>query len=251
MIEREEIEQAYWTKKEIKDEDVGKRLVQLFLERDDELKPAYWYGSDHTNDKNIKFDSEIQKKFMSALLDFTENHGILNNTHYGFSGSNQKKSEFAFNIDLGVVGDMFNTFSFRITHEYFISQERIDKFLTLGKEIILLLNPFYGKIHDIGDSVNSHKRGTTYNVLEKIPRIYWGNYFGDMYIERIGEEKLLSFNAYKTEKIGNGIYMQLSNSPLEFDSNECKQTRKKLESHIGKQCFGYEEHKTINELFRR
>jgi len=248
MIEREEIKQTFWTKKEIKDEIVGKRLVHLLIERDDELKPTYWYGGKY---ENKKIDNETSKLFTEALLDDTAINGFLQYTQYAFTNNDRKKRDFNFDIHFGGAGCEYNIFSFRISHEYFTNQERLDKFLTLSREIILLLNPFYGKIHDIGDGLKGVSNNQTYGVLEKVPRIFWGNYFGDIYIERIGEEKLLSCKAYKIEKIGNGIYIQLTKSPLEFETNECKQARKKLESYIGKQHFGYKEHKTINELFKR
>jgi hypothetical protein len=247
-MERALIEQTYWTKQNIKQEYIGKKLVTLFLERNDELKSIYWYGGKYTKQKNELITIDTPARFMKAFTDNKSINGILQYNQFSFSNSDRKKREFIFNISFGSIPNMFSDLSINISHEYFSSKERLKKFIEIGKEIIMIIKPFYGEINDVGDSVRSMNTNQTCDVLNKIPRIFWGNYFGDLYIERIGEDKLLSFKAFKTEKIGDGIYIQLTDSPLDYSKKEFIHARKELENHIGKKLIGYKEFNTKDFL---
>ena len=238
-----EIKQTFWTKKSLKTEVFGKEIKKIFLNRNDELLPTYWYGSHYTKSKNVKIEEDSPILFMKALLDDTTINGFMQNTQYGFTNSDRKKREFIFDISFGGTPKTFYTFSFSISHEYFTCIERIIKFLNIGKQIIELINPIYGKIHDIGDSVETRKRGQTLDVYNKIPRVYWGNFINNEYIQKIGDKKLESFEAYKNEIIANGRFIQLTESPFDFNTKDFKEKQKKLEKIIGKKFLGYKEAK--------
>ena len=238
MNERKYLDFTFWTKKNIKDKVIGIKLSQLFLERNDELKPEFWWGGIY---KNKRIDDNTPNQFMNELLDFTEKYGILQKVTYTFASSERKSRDFIFRILFGFIPKMFSHLSFSISHEYFTSQERINKFLSISRELILLFRPFYAKYHDMSDSVNSMTNKQTMDVLNKIPRVYWGNYFGEMYLQKITDKKLESFEVFKNEKIGNGRFIQLTATPFDFNTKEFKEKQKRLEKIIGKKFLGYKE----------
>ena len=238
MTERQQISFTFWTMTNIKDENIGIKLSQLFLERNDELKPEFWWGGKY--DK-VKVNETAPKQFIGALIDFTENHGFLEYTRYIFSSKESKSREFIFYIQFGGIPETFFNLSFSISHEYFTTLERITKIIDIMRQLILLLDPFHGSFHDVSDSINCHSRNQVYDIPNKIPRVYWGNYFGEMYLQKITKKKLESFEGYKNKKIGNGRYIQLTESPFDFNTKIFKKKQKELEKLIGKKFLGYRE----------
>lgn len=61
---------------------------------------------------------------------------------------------------------------------------------------------------------------STYNLVKAIPELYWGTVFGSPYIEMFGREKLLKTPVPIAKELPNGsIYIQLSNSPFDLDTD--------------------------------
>jgi hypothetical protein len=70
-----------------------------------------------------------------------------------------------------------------------------------------------------------------------LPGIYWLNYFGKRYVDFIGKEKLLTTPAYKVEKIGYGILVQLHEDGSKWDSKEYRKVENNILNYIGRQYF--------------
>lgn len=241
MGEEKLIEQSYWTDVSLKTECIIERLIELFALRDDEFTPTVFYGERYTKRRNKKFDKSMVGTFKEAFLASDVNYVVLTN-------SDRAKNDMLFGVRINMM-NKFSVFNFSATHSYFINEERLEKFISIGMEVTKVMNPIYGCIHDVEDS-NTIMNGKAFKILEYIPATFWGNYFGKNYIEKIGREKLLSFKGYKVEQLDNDdIYIQISPSPLNPTSSEDRKAQSVLAKLIGVKGQGNVFTNTYNGIF--
>lgn len=73
------------------------------------------------------------------------------------------------------------------------NQQQIEN---LFRHIIQAANGFYG--HITADTA-MYRQGSGRMLIQKLPGIYWCNYFGQQVIERLGKEKIAAVDWYKAE----------------------------------------------------
>ena len=225
------IKQTFWITEGIRNETAADLFVHLFLERTDELKPDIWYGGVYTKNKNQKIDENTETIFRKALYD----NKIL---QLSFGNSSNRRKKNCFNFSIGIIPNRFNDLMISISHEYFQNQENLNIFLNIFAKITTTINCMYGLIHDMSDSLRI-TQNRPYDILNKVPDIFWGNYFGSEYISKLGENKLLSVEAFVIKRISNGIYIQLTDSPFNFNDKKTEKMRQKIKKQIGLKYFGY------------
>lgn len=226
MEEKRLIDQTFWTQKNIRMPEQAQKIINFIMTRDDGFLPTYWYGGIVTGRKYKKVaDYTLEKMVHAFTLDF--NYVVFTNVYQ--SGKNQCVYEFNFTITLA---KKFCVLALGVTDEYFTSDEQIKHFVDIAKGYASLIDPMYGFIHDNSDRIEEGN-GTAIDIINMIPDVYWCNYFGKYYIDRIGREKLLAFDSYKTETTPNDdIVIFTSASPLNPDSREDRKAQKRLKSYL-------------------
>ncbi|WP_108670425.1 hypothetical protein [Peribacillus acanthi] len=114
--------------------------------------------------------------------------------------------------------------------------------ITLFKECVLVTEPVYGYVSHSNVVSRQHTTGTLYN---RLPGVFWCNYFGKLFVDFFGEEKISSFPWEKVEFLSNeGIITFLTEQPIKqlLDSNELETNAKQ---HLGFDSFGNPEEMEI------
>lgn len=84
-------------------------------------------------------------------------------------------------------------------------------FLDVGKGLYAILRPTFGWIE-----YNYEWLPTTHEDIEdlKLPALYWANFFGPAYMNKIGRDKILSAPAWTIEELSDGgVLYVLASSP--------------------------------------
>jgi hypothetical protein len=74
-------------------------------------------------------------------------------------------------------------------------------------------------------------------LSKSLPGLYWLNYFGPIYVDLIGRQRLLSAPAYEVKPVGNGILLALDASPDNWQSAAYRAREQATIAHLGKQYF--------------
>ncbi len=223
------ISTTMWVKDSIHDVIIASKLSNLLAKRNDEFTPTI-FDAYSLSKKRRAFNSNNEEQialFESCIANKEENTITLTN-------SDRKKREvlFGFTIDVAYFATVI---TFEVTHSYFKSDVEKQKYMDIVKQLIEIVNPLYARTDDIGNSLEIlDKAGeeTYICVTDHIPAIFWGNYFGEKYVEYFGKEKLLNSPCGIVEPIGKGILIAMSNDPMNFCSKECLEARKKLGKYL-------------------
>ncbi len=117
----------------------------------------------------------------------------------------------------------------------------------LYKDLITALDSMYGYISDFIVEARQHVTGT---IAERMNGIFWCNYFGKVYVDFFGKDRILSAPWFKTELLDNkGIITYLTREPNDKQLIESPVLEDKLKEYLGKDSFGdVEEWKKANIL---
>ena len=141
----------------------------------------------------------------------------------------------------GTVDRRWSIFSMKATYDLMEDSDFCQKFLNCYQELITVLHPFYGTIEDIDFRV---RLSTNYHgsvvpmTYGKIRYVCWGNYFGSSYCKSYGlQRRFLKLRdkkhaPYIMKDIADGVFIMLTSSPIEYDSEECWKRRMKLVNNI-------------------
>lgn len=88
----------------------------------------------------------------------------------------------------------------------------------------------------------------TWKILKCLPDLWWGTFFGPPYIEMFGRERLLTCPAFAVENWKDGIWIQLSENPLD-DPDELEKIRVRCKSHLGEDAF-YDPYREADYTYR-
>ncbi|PEI96816.1 hypothetical protein [Bacillus toyonensis] len=105
-----------------------------------------------------------------------------------------------------------------------------DAIIIIFKEITLLFNALYGYISEENAIDRQHVTGT---LKERIPGIFWCNYFGDVFAGYIGKEKLNSFHWFEKLEMDKGILTFIGESP----QDDFLQIEKQIKNNFGLDLF--------------
>jgi hypothetical protein len=154
------------------------------------------------------------------------------------------KSEMA--ILLGDAPSIRKGISCWVEEAFFSNEVNIHQFLDTAQLFYDLLHPYYGSIHSAEHkiemaTIQDPRYGKTVLpiTLEKgLPGIYWANYFGPDYVERLGRDKLLSAPSYKIKQLSDGgLLLLTAPSPLVHANPEIYSRCQELMDYIGREFF--------------
>jgi hypothetical protein len=129
----------------------------------------------------------------------------------------------------------FNEFSVYIHESHFKSTAQEKELLNFTIDMSLITRADYGLI--------AHKRqerrhSPVLTPAERLPGIYWANFFGRPYIDFFGREKLLTTPCYEVREINNDLILLLTaeslNAPEMIDSDEVVN---QVKSHLNQNAF--------------
>lgn len=84
---------------------------------------------------------------------------------------------------------------------------------------------------------DGHEEAIGIDVKKYLPGLYWQNYFGKPYVELIGEEQLLTAPAPFIRKVKGGVWMEVHDTPSEWDTLIYRRTVKEVIAHLGPEYF--------------
>lgn len=80
-------------------------------------------------------------------------------------------------------------------------------------------------------------RAVGVDIGASLPGLYWSNFFGKLYVDLIGLNRLLSAPAYEVRKLGNGVILMLSASPWHWTTREYAEAERQVLQHLGEHYF--------------
>ena len=221
---------ALWTQCDLRQDYIIEQIKYMMAKREDIFEPTVIYGGKLTGKRNKSYNinnEEDANIFVKCLGDTDVLSIVLTN-------SDRKKRGVIFGFTIDFPPEC-TVISFEVTHSFFKTYEDKNKFMDIVQELIELTNPMFAKIDDIGNSLDimDEMGEDIYQLQSHIPAIFWVNYFGEKYIEKYGEVKLLNAPSGKIEHVGNGIMITMTNDLMEFDTNNCVEARKKVSKYLG------------------
>jgi len=115
----------------------------------------------------------------------------------------------------------FNEFSAYIHENYFKSAAQEKELLNFAIDMSLITRTDYGFI---AHKKQERRQSPILTPAERLPGIYWVNFFGRPYIEFFGREKLLATPCYEVREINENLLLLLTaeglNAPEIIESDE-------------------------------
>lgn len=123
-------------------------------------------------------------------------------------------------------------------HIFFLFDKRTfhnlkQQFLLCFREIIDLIQADYGYITNEQPEKRQHVTGT---LQDRMPGVFWCNYYGNRFVSFFGEEVITSFPWYKQNKLGDGIITFLEENPDQLENDDTRENLAK--EHLGLESFG-------------
>jgi hypothetical protein len=227
MTEKEHIGAGFFTLKHLQGQEIATKLLQTLYEKFPEFAPEYF----DDNGKHIHINY-VEKD--NIIKTWTKSENVLLLRH------NPYPSEIA--LSMKYISAGFNTLNLWVAEEYFSQPSSTTRFLTLCLAIYDLIEPVYGAIHSVSDSlsmstVNDIRYGKTIvpvNLKKGLPGIYWANFFGPKYVEFMTRQKINSVRSYQNLELSDGGYLMITaESPLQVDPDELE----KIKTELGQQFF--------------
>jgi hypothetical protein len=151
-----------------------------------------------------------------------------------FARKRPAKAEMWLNIDR-FERAKFNRFSTYISDRYFkkIGQEK--ELLDLITDICVCMNGVYGFI---AHKTQASRQSPALTPAERLPGIYWANFFGQPYIDFFGRKKLLATPCYEVREINeNMILLLTAESPLRPEMLEYDDIPNLIKAYLNQNAF--------------
>jgi hypothetical protein len=205
------------------------------------LSILYSQGEDYAPEK-VDYGNGWRSLNYNNLSPLMKNWSKANNIL--FTRESKYKSDLA--ILISSPPSSLTIISFWVEESFFHDNLNIQRYLETSKLLYDLFSPQYGFIHQTEDklkmaTIQDPRYGKTIlpiNINRGLPGIYWANFLGQNFVEKLGRSRLLSAPCYKVEELTDGGLLFLTgHSPLVVINPEMTMMRKKLELYIGKQFF--------------
>lgn len=85
--------------------------------------------------------------------------------------------------------------------------------------------------------LSSGARALGRDISRYLPGLYWVSYFGSLYCDLIGKERLLSAPAYASESVADGILLRLSERSKDWMSAVYNDRKSRVLAHVGPRFF--------------
>ena len=129
----------------------------------------------------------------------------------------------------------WNVLTLKTTYGRLATPKNYAAFFACYKELIAAIDPFYGNIDDVSNSVSLlSAAGELTFKPDYVQQVYWGNYFGKDHCLRYGLSKMLQVPGYDVQQIGQGVYFTLTDHATGYSSKECRHRRGVIKRYLGK-----------------
>jgi hypothetical protein len=106
----------------------------------------------------------------------------------------------------------------------------------LFKDLIMTMDSFYSTISNFYIEARQHVTGT---IEERMSGIFWCNYFGEVYVNFFGRDKILSAPWFKIVMLDqNRIITYLTKEPNDKKLVESTELEDRFKEYLGKDSFG-------------
>lgn len=106
----------------------------------------------------------------------------------------------------------FNEFSAYVRDKYFRNHANLDELLRFTVDVCGIISADYGFISHI---VQERRHSPVLTPAERLPGIYWANFFGRPYIDFFGREKLLATPCHEVREVSQDLIAVIADeSPL-------------------------------------
>ena len=92
---------------------------------------------------------------------------------------------------------------------------------------------YWAKVMGVSPSIAAIGR----DFVRYLPGVFWLNYFGPRYQEKIGADRLRSAPAERVSTIGDGILISLAQDPSEWRRSAYANTERQVRDHLGREQF--------------
>ncbi len=125
--------------------------------------------------------------------------------------------------------DTISVLTIRVQKSLFLKRQ--NAFLEMFRMLITYFEPAYAYI---GTQMASFRQSGP--LWAQLPGIYWLNYFGEVYIDFIGQEHIEACDWHQTEAFHNGIFAWTA-SDIDIPDSEVLETETRYSSLLGTQYF--------------
>ncbi|MCI0665878.1 MAG: hypothetical protein L0220_32890, partial [Acidobacteria bacterium] len=129
----------------------------------------------------------------------------------------------------------FNEFCLLIRDDYFRSQGNVDQLLRFSIDLCRMMQADYGFI---AHAEQEQRQSPILTPAERLPGIYWSNFFGRPYIEFFGREKLLATPCYRSAEVDNDhIVLSMSTSPCDDEMIKSDDVVNRVKTYLNQNAF--------------
>jgi hypothetical protein len=173
-----------------------------------------------------------------AIEMWTKDERVRKNRMAGGMIGKKKAPNFQFDVswNRGEIYPRLNNIAFYFTLKSF--QKESEKIERTFRKTFELFDGIYGYIsHEVPEN-RQHVTGT---LETRMPGVFWCNYFGSIYVNFFGKDKLLNGPWFKTEQLNSGaIVTYLANEPNK-DILQSDELEMKAKHYLGIDSFGDQE----------
>jgi hypothetical protein len=129
----------------------------------------------------------------------------------------------------------FNDFSAYLRDKYFKQPGKVEEFLRFSLDLGQAFRVDYGFI---AHTLQERRQSPILTPAERLPGIYWANFFGPSYIEFFGRDKLLATPCYEVREINEDLILLLaSESPYNPDMLDNDRVAEGIKEYLGQNAF--------------
>lgn len=129
----------------------------------------------------------------------------------------------------------FNEFHLLIRDRYFKADDKYEELLSFISQVANLIKAEYGLIAHIRQE---QRQSPILTPAERLPGIYWANFFGKPYIDFLGRHRLLATPCFKVAEVNDHLLLLLTNSsPLNSEMVESDAIADKIKRHLNPKAF--------------
>lgn len=226
-------------------EAVAEKILQLLLERNDELTPEKY---DEFEPIKKVFHKDFLHDMINLWVHQRGDQGGLTNLMF----TRKKPYRFLMMVYWMKSRKAFgNWLSFSIEEKFFIDEIRRSRFLEFARQLYNILRPTHGMIYHKGDYEQKNVRKILFDngkektreilgaeLTECLPGIYWANFLNPIYVDFFEKEKFTSVPCFSKTTLADGGYLLVtSSSPLEYASPNFAATGEQVINHLDKNAF--------------
>lgn len=128
----------------------------------------------------------------------------------------------------------FNSIVVWIGQKYISKNYGIEPLLSFGESLFDYTGAFYGFISRIDVEEAQFVAGT---LQTRLPGVYWANFFGPLYIDFFGKEKIENAPCYQKKKITDGIVLLTAKSPTGLENIADRVFENDLRTYLNNDAF--------------